>query len=155
MPLLDRQRRATELGRIRIGTRIERDGKMMPVKLDGFRFTSPDQAKIRHLAERYGGEVRPWESPTGEAQWDVSTPATVIPVRIPPGEPLSAWYERWPSARGCDRRCDGLREQFSAGPCLCPPDLGERKRLAAMNPPQTCRPTTRLSVLLADVPGLG
>jgi hypothetical protein len=158
-PLIDRQRRATELGRIRIGTTILRETRnggtrAMPAKLDTFRFTSRDRAKIEAVAALYGGSVGPWDGARTGPQWEVITEAKELPVAWPPGEPLSQHYELW-TGRGCERRCDGEREQFTGKPCMCPPDLGMRKELAGQDPPAACKPRTRLSLILADIPGLG
>jgi len=46
---------------------------------------------------------------------------------------------------GCQRRCDGQREILTESPCICGPDPAAR----------LCKPTTRLSVVLADVEGVG
>jgi hypothetical protein len=56
---------------------------------------------------------------------------------------FTQWYELW-SAAGCQRRCDGNYESISDSPCLCE-DPGHRE----------CNIHSRLSVLLADLPGLG
>lgn len=155
MALLDRQRRATELGRIRLGAMIQTDPtkRARPMKLDTFRLTSPDRTKLEVVAATYGGEVRPWQAPTGPA-WEVVTTTAALPVTMPPGEPISQFYEMWPGGN-CTQRCDGVTEQFSNSPCKCPADLEQRKELAAQDPPAACKPRTRLSLILADVPGLG
>lgn len=155
MPLNDLQRRAAEVGRIRLGERIDLgNGRSRPAKLETFRFTSPDQFKLRILAERFGGEVIPWQDNNGQPAWSVTTMATEIPIRIPPGEPISQWYEM-NQGRKTMRRCDSEKEQFSSGPCLCPADKEDRQEQAGFDPPRACKPTTRLTVWLADVPGLG
>lgn len=157
MPLLDRQRRGVTLGAIRIGTRVTATKQgggtfLKPVKLDTFRLTSPDRHKIDAAAELYGGEVKPWK-PDERAgqQWEVVTTVDRMPVRVPPGEPVSQAYELWRGTR--QRLCDGFRESMKGGTCVCPPDLMERKRLAAEG--GACKPVTRLSLVLADLPGLG
>ena len=58
-----------------------------------------------------------------------------------PGHPPTSWYELW-SKGGCQRRCDGQHELISDSACLC----GDERE---------CKPTTRLSVLLPDIPGIG
>jgi hypothetical protein len=75
-----------------------------------------------------------------------------------PGQELSQDWEMWgaPSGGGavsCLRRCDGYREIFSDGNCLCSANYDERRDLAAKG--KACKPTTRLSVLLAHVEGIG
>lgn len=154
-PLLDRQRRGVELGRIRIGIQVPTaKGGMRPEKLETFRLTSPSRAKLDTAATLFGGEVREWNRGGGRIEWDLVTERAELPVRVPPGEPVTQFYEMW-SGGGCERRCDGEREQLKATDCLCPPDLAARRELAALNPPRACKPRTRLQLILADLPGLG
>lgn len=159
MPLIDLQVRLRELGRIRTGVTVEAEsqgGKKFrrPEKLATFRLTSPSRPLIDAAAEIYGpGEVVPWDSPAG-AQWELITKVDVLPIVIPSGEALSQWYEMW-KAGGCERRCDGRTETLSDGPCLCPADPAERRELAAKIVPEACKPTTRLNVVLPDLPDLG
>lgn len=137
------QRRHWGDGRIRIGVKTSNsNGKTYPKKLSTFRFTSPSREMIAGAAELYGGEVQPWKSPEGE-QFEVITTATRIPVVLPPN-PLTQGMEAWNGAM-CVRRCDGrTREILSGKPCIC-----------AAEDDRICKPTTRLSVLLRDVPSLG
>lgn len=161
MPLLDRQRRGVVLGSIRIGTRVtavNAQGReyQRPEKLSTFRLTSPDVHKINAAAELYGGEVKPWTpgETRGGQQWEVVTTADQLPVRVPPGMPVEQQYELWagrPVVR--QRLCNGFTESMRGGTCVCPPDLMERKSLAAEG--KACKPTTRLSLILAELPGLG
>ena len=146
MALLDLQRRAVEVGRIRIGVKAPTsNGKSRPAKLGVFRFTSRDETAIRAVAEMYGGEARQWPDAPTDDQWEVITTTKELPVAVPPGpQAVSQWYELW-SGGGCQRRCDGEKEQISDRPCLCGPD--QKARL--------CKPTTRVSIILPDIPGLG
>jgi hypothetical protein len=147
MPLLDLQRRLAEIGRIRIGaSEATSNGRSRPKKLETFRITSRDRSRLDTIATLYGGTVQEWES-----QWEVFTDTSELPVMLIPGQNLSAWYEMW-TGGGCARRCDGQHEVLSDGPCLCPA-ADERRDLAANG--KACKPTTRLSVLLPDVPGIG
>jgi hypothetical protein len=50
--------------------------------------------------------------------------------------------ELW-SGGGCQRRCDTETELLSGKPCMCEPGAEE------------CKPTTRMSVMIRDVPGIG
>lgn len=153
-PLLDRQRRGVVLGSIRIGTTVLSKGKMVPAKLDTFRLTSPDQHKVNAAALLYGGEVKPWRPlgrTAGGEQWEVVTTVDRLPVRVPPGEPVQQMYEQWGGVR--QRLCDGFTERMSGTTCQCPADLMERRKLAADG--HACKPITRLSLILADLPGLG
>jgi hypothetical protein len=144
-PILDLQRRIREVGRIRIGVQADtRSGRKAPKKLDRFRFTSTDKSALEAIAKVYGGTVEPWEN-NGSAQWEVITPATELRIALPP-DPAdmawSQWYETW--AKGfCQKRCDGQRDIIRDRGCDCDPE------------DRTCKPTSRLSVLLPDVAALG
>lgn len=147
MPILDLQRRLHEAGRIRIGRQVEitggRAGRTRPERLDHFRFTSPSRRALDAVAALHGGDVTPWKgAPVGE-QWELFTPATEIPVIVPPDVMgFSQSYEVW-SAGGCKRRCDGVTESISDGPCLCDAEARE------------CKPHTRISVMLVGIQGVG
>lgn len=143
MTILSLQRRLAEVGRIRLGQQVESSsGKARPVKLATFRLTSRDRRRIDEAARLYGGDVGPWESPSG-GQWEVVTDTDTLDVIVPPADmAFTQAYEMWGSG-GCLRRCDGVSESLSDGPCLCDPDARE------------CAIHTRLSVMLRDLPGLG
>jgi hypothetical protein len=152
MPIVDIQRQMVELGRIRTGDQVEFQDqtgktKLRPRKLETFRLTSPSRLLIDAVAAAYGGQVSGW----GE-QWQVVVTTESLPIMLPPGQGLSQWYELW-SGGGCQRRCDGLRQAIVDEPCACPADKGERRDLAAKG--QACKPTTRLNVVLPELPGLG
>jgi hypothetical protein len=152
--LLDLQRRMAEIGRVRIGQKVlTRSGKMAPAKLESFRITSASRDLIDACAELYGGEVLEWKpKPTAPQQWEVVTEATVLNIVLAPGQALSQFWERW-SGGGCDRRCDGFTEQKGDQPCVCPADYEERRQLAASG--KACKPTTRFSFMLRDIPVIG
>jgi hypothetical protein len=148
MPIANLDRRLRELGRIRMGDRAP-TGNRRPRKLETWRLTSPTRHLLDAAAVRYGGEVRPWQdAPTGTGnQWELYTDADALNVAVPPDAALTQWLEHW-SGGGCQRRCDGIREQRSDRPCLCADEVetgGQR----------TCQPSTRLNVLLPDLPDLG
>lgn len=152
MPIVDMQIRMRELGRIRTGNQVAvGDGRKRPAKLETFRLTSASESLMAAAAELYGGKVVPWDSPSGK-QFEVITTTDVLSIVIPPGQALSQWYELW-TGGGCQRRCDGLVETLSDQPCLCPSDSTERREQAAAG--NACKPTTRLNVLLPDLPDLG
>lgn len=154
MPMIDLTPRLRELGRIRTGNQVAtQSGKRRPNKLDTFRITTPSEALAKAVQAAYDGKVEPWESPAGK-QFEVITRADSLPIIIPAGEALSQWYEMW-SGGGCQRRCDGRTEMLSDSPCLCPSDATARRDLAAKTVPEACKPTTRLNVVLPDVPDLG
>jgi hypothetical protein len=142
MPIRDLQRRLTEVGRIRIGQKLPTaNGKSTrPAKLDRLRFTSPAQHLIDAIAEQLGGQTQPWQAPAGP-QFEVITDAKEIPVYVPQ-QTIDPWYEAWGNGY-MQRRCDGERETKRDIACMCNPDRRD------------CKPTTRISLMLADVPGLG
>ena len=141
MSIIQLQRRIAEAGRIRIGQKVG-SGRGRPTKLETFRLTSADRRRIEQAAQAYGGEVSEWEAPAGK-QWQVITKTDALDVIVPPSDlSFSQAYELW-SAGGCQRRCDGVTESISEGPCLCDPEERE------------CDIHTRLSVMLRDLPGLG
>ncbi|MEU6781450.1 hypothetical protein ABZ912_19780 [Nonomuraea angiospora] len=151
MPILELQRRMRQLGEIRIG-RVVDTGRisqrtqrpiMRPEKLDRFRVTSASKPLLEEVAALYGGTVQPWTPANGgPAEWEVYTDADRLPVLVPPRDPVTQWYELYKGSK-CVRRCDGVTEQKSDKPCLCNPEQRD------------CQITTRLNVMLRDVPGLG
>lgn len=143
MAILHLQRRLREVGRIRLGQLVTTSsGKKRPDKLDRFRLTSRDQRVIDAAAQVYGGTPAPWAAPDGQ-QYELVTETLEMPVIVPPGDmAFSQWMELW-SAGGCQRRCDGVHDYISDGPCVCDPDNRE------------CATTTRLNVMLPEVPGFG
>lgn len=148
-PILDIQRRLTEVGRIRIGAR---DGNR-PTKLSTFRVTSQSRDLVEAVAEVYGGTPQEWKpGPKEPVQWEVLTEADTLNIVVAPGQVLTQWYELW-SGGGCQRRCDGETEMLSDAQCICPADLEQRREMAAKG--GACKPTTRLSVMLRDVAALG
>jgi hypothetical protein len=152
MPIVTLQQRAREIGRLRLGASVMTDrGTRRPTKLEAFRFTSGSQYAIGRVAEVLGGAVQEWKD-DGRQQWQVLTPATEIPVMVPPGQAVSQWYELW-TGGGCTRRCDGRTEQRTQQPCLCPEDPQER--LDAAKAGRACKPTTRINVIIPDLPDVG
>lgn len=149
-PLLDLQRRYRELGRIRLG---EKGPKGAPKRRSTFRLTSPNETLLAHAAAAYGGTVQEWkDAPTEGTQYELATGSDTLDVVIPPGQPLSQHWEMW-SGGGCARRCDGYEELLSGESCMCPADHEERAAMAQNG--RACKPTTRLSVMLPDLPDIG
>jgi hypothetical protein len=151
MPIIQIQRRMMELGRVRLG---EKGPKGEPRKLQTFRFTSASRSLLEAVALAYGGKVGQWVNAPDEGFFEVTTNATELDIVLPPvfsdadGTPTvaySQWMELW-SGGGCQRRCDGVTEALSGKPCLCELE-GEEER--------ACKPTTRVSFMLPDIPGLG
>ncbi|WP_328436983.1 hypothetical protein OHA71_06680 [Streptomyces sp. NBC_00444] len=144
MPILDLQMRMRQLGEIRLGHVVPTsNGKTRPAKLNKFRFTSPSREILTSVAELYGGEVKPWTPANGgPAEFEVYSTVNRLPVLIPPRDAVSQWYELYAGSK-CQRRCDGVTEHKSDRPCICDPDDRE------------CKITTRVNVMLRDVPALG
>lgn len=154
MPILNLQRQMRELGRIRTGIQVAgaNGGRKRPSKLENFRLTSSSRELIEAAAAAYGGQATPWQNPAGGAEYEVITTASAIDIVVPPGQPVSQWYEMW-SGGGCQRRCDGVTNVLTMQPCLCPADVEQRLELAKDG--QACKATTRLSVMLPALPDLG
>jgi hypothetical protein len=134
------QQRLVELGRIRTG---ERGEKGEPRRLTKFRLTSASRPLLEAAAKLYGGTVRAWQGAPDDGYWELYTTADTMNIVIPPmGRVYTLAYELW-SGGGVDRRCDGEIEQISGGDCLCDPAKRE------------CSATTRVQVMLPDLPGLG
>lgn len=148
MPILDLQKRARELGRIRLGQKGDRG---QPQKLDRFRFTTNSEALLNKIAALYGGEVRRWEG--GTQTYELISDATRVPIMVPP-QPVSQWFEFWTRA-GCQHRCDGHTNVLTDEPC--DPDEQLRVGQQTVNPHAEAmkKPTTRLNVVLRDVEGIG
>ena len=145
MAILTLQKRARELGRIRIGQVVTgNNGKKRPEKLDCFRVTGSSKTLIEKVAALYGGEVKEWTPQNGgPSGWEVVTDSTRLPILVPP-QPVSQYFELW-SGGECERRCDGVTNLLTDEPCVCSPDPEDRE----------CKPTTRLNVVLRDVEGIG
>jgi hypothetical protein len=130
MPLLDIQRRAAQLGRIRIGTQVRgSNGKLRPSRLATFRLTTASRHNADAVSALLGGQVKPFENARTSGQWEVITDLDTLPVMVPPTQAISQDYELW-TAAGCARRCDSRVERLSGGACLCPSDPIQRQALA-------------------------
>jgi hypothetical protein len=161
IPVADARPTWHEAGRIRVGVKVPipgKPGKFRPAKLTRFRLTSPDQALIKRAAELYGGTPEPWDDAPGAGrdggeQWQVTTNRPALPVRIPPAAAATQAWEAW-SGGGCERRCDGRWEQFTDSACICTAEaefaIGEGRTYE-----RPCRKTTRVSVMLEELPGAG
>lgn len=144
MSILSLQRRLHERGRIRIGYKVPTaKGGERPAKLDRFRFTSSDRPALDQAALLWGGTVVDWTSPAGP-QFELISEVTDIPVVVPPSDfGFSQFMESW-TGGGCQRRCDSTTELLSGEGCLC-----------AAQDKVICKPTSRLSVMLPDLAGMG
>lgn len=166
MPIIDIQRRLTQVGVIRLGHKVptgntNRRGEptYRPAKLDQFRITSPDRGLIEAVAERYRGEVKPWQGTSGP-EWEVFTEARELPVLVPP-QRIDPNYELWGNGFQA-RLCDGQTERKRNCPCLCLKgddghvhDFQFAEGFCECGATRECKPTTRLSLMLAEIPGLG
>lgn len=153
MPLLDIQRRAQQLGRIRIGQQVPTaNGKMRPAKLGTFRLTTASRTTADAVAAHFGGTVQQFTTARTAGQWEVITELAELPVMVPPVGALTQDYELW-TAAGCARRCDSQIERISGEACMCPADALARQ--AAAQRGEACKAMTRLNVMLPDLPGLG
>jgi Recombination directionality factor-like len=163
-----------ESGRIRLGysEQIEGQRGKRPVKLDHYRLTSEDPDVLVAAAERYGGEVEPWDDAPGGPQFQLFAAADWLPVIVPPAAAGTQAWEHWDKPPGlkaaelrkapvvCLRRCDGRLERVTGGPCRCAaeaaeaadPDAGGGR---AGPDERTCKLHTRLSVLLHELPDFG
>lgn len=154
--ILTMKRQAAELGRIRTGySRPHADPKRrpVPVKSETFLLSSHSRLYIERAAELYGGDVEEWTPQnTKIAQYRVITRARELLAIMPPGDPLSQSNELW-SGGGCARRCDGVTEELTRRPCLCLAEHGEDWHEQPAG--SVCKPTSRINVMLADMPDLG
>ncbi|MEV5140319.1 hypothetical protein AB0K71_06080 [Streptomyces syringium] len=147
--LLNIQRRTAEHGRLRTGYT---DGKR-PVRSGTWIVTSHSEHHVRTAAELWGGEPQPWTPLNSTTQqWRVITKASAIEALITPGDPLNQYNEMW-SAGGCQRRCDGETERLTRQPCLCARQFGEDWHTQPKG--RVCSATSRLSVMLPDLSGMG
>lgn len=147
--ILTLQRQARELGRLRTGYT---DGNR-PVRSNTWIVTSHSEAYIRAAAEAFGGTPEKWQPQgSGATQWRVITEQEAIDAIMPPGDPLSQTNELW-SGGGCQRRCDGVTEQLSDSPCICLAQHGDAWHEQPKG--KVCSTTTRLNVILPDMPDVG
>ena len=137
LPLIARQRALARIGEIRLGDAKDEQGHIGR-KLDTFRLTSQHQEILERAAELYGGTVKPWKSPTGDA-WQVITGRSSLPVLCIPGYSLKRAYERWDGPSKRVRHCDGEEETISGEPCICNAQGKDE-----------CKLLTRLMVLLPE-----
>ncbi len=152
--ILTLQRQARELGRLRAGlTEPTASGKQRPARSKTWILTTHQRDYLDAAAEQWGGTVEEWTPQGGGAKaWRLITEADSIDAIMPPGDPLSQHYEMW-SRGGCQRRCDGETETIANKACFCLAQFGEEFHQEP--PDKTCRPHTRLNVILPDVPDVG
>lgn len=150
-PMLDTQRRWSEVFRIRLGEKkVSAKGKEYPSSLDGqIRITSPSADVIDSIVRVYGGTTSEWQS-----QHQAYLPTDHLRIAILPGDSIVGWWEQWRRKDGgmpvCVRRCDGEHDTLTGESCTCP---SITQRLA--NRESYCQPTTRLWIMLPDVEVIG
>jgi hypothetical protein len=159
--ILTLQRQARELGRLRTGwSRPNPDPKKrpIPVKSKTWVLTSFAEHYATAAAKAWGGKVEPWQPQgNGASQFRVITERESIDALLPSGDPLSQNNEMW-NKGGCARRCNGETEMISRQPCLCMREFGEEWYLLRQDTyrkDKVCAATSRLNVVLPDMPDLG
>jgi Recombination directionality factor-like len=153
VPITNLQASFREIGRIRMGHQVAAKGGKRPDKLETFRLTSPSRDILERAAGVYGGKVEAWPDAPDGPEFQLTTESPTLDIVVPRGAALlTQWNEMW-TAAGCVRRCDGVRELLTDSPCKCDPDPAVRNELASKG--QNCKPTTRLSVVLPNLPDIG
>jgi Recombination directionality factor-like len=159
--ILTLQRQARELGRLRTGwSRPNSDPKKrpIPVKSKTWVLTSFAEHYATAAAKAWGGKVEQWQPQgNGAPQFRVITERESIDALLPSGDPLSQNNEMW-NKGGCARRCNGETELISRKPCLCMREFGEEWYLLRQDTyrkDKVCAATSRLNVILPDMPDLG
>jgi hypothetical protein len=155
------QKQARELGRLRTGYSIPSDDpkkRPRPVKSKTWVLSSHAEHYVTAAAEAWGGKVERWQPQgNGAPQFRVITQAEQLDAILPPGDPLSQANEMW-NKGGCARRCDGQTEQISRHPCLCLAEHGPEWHLLRQDlytKDKVCAATSRLNVVLPDMPDVG
>lgn len=155
------QKQARELGRLRTGYSIPSDDpkkRPRPVKSKTWVLSSHSEHYVTAAAEAWGGNVERWQPQgNGAPQFRVITEAEQLEAILPPGDPLSQANEMW-NKGGCARRCDGETEQISRHPCLCLAEHGpewHQLRQDIRTKDKVCAATSRLNVILPDMPDVG
>ncbi|MFI5934744.1 hypothetical protein [Actinoplanes sp. NPDC051494] len=144
------QQRLTLVGAIRLGQKVPTsNGNMRPGKLETLRFTSPSRQIVDAIADLYGGQVKPWQANTGP-QWEVVSTVKEVAVLVPP-QRIDPNLEHWGNGYR-DRMCDGEVERIRNAACLCEQMQANGRRVDAR---ELCKPTTRMALMLAKVPGMG
>jgi hypothetical protein len=97
----------------------------------------------------WGGRVEEWlPQGTKAKQYRVITEMKQIDAFLPPGDPIDQANEMWKGGKPL-RRCDGEREMFSQGPCICAQDYGDDWHL--QDAYSVCRTYTRLNVFIPEL----
>jgi hypothetical protein len=155
------QKQARELGRLRTGYSVpnqDPNKRPRPVKSKTWVLSSHAEHYVTAAAEAWGGKVERWQPQgNGAPQFRVITEAEQLDAILPPGDPLNQANEMW-NKGGCVRRCDGETEQISRHPCLCLAEHGPEWHLLRQDlrtKDKVCAATSRLNVVLPDMPDVG
>lgn len=155
------QKQARELGRLRTGYSVpnqDPNKRPRPVKSKTWVLSSHSEHYVTAAATAWGGKVERWQPQgNGAPQFRVITEAEQLDAILPPGDPLSQANEMW-NKGGCVRRCDGETEQISRHPCLCLAEHGPEWHLLRQDlytKDKVCAATSRLNVILPDMPDVG
>jgi hypothetical protein len=155
------QKQARELGRLRTGYSVpnqDPNKRPRPVKSKTWVLSSHSEHYVTAAANAWGGKVERWQPQgNGAPQFRVITEAEQLEAILPPGDPLSLANEMW-NKGGCVRRCDGETEQISRHPCLCLAEHGPEWHLLRQDlytKDKVCAATSRLNVILPDMPDVG
>src|SRR5690606_22098123 len=159
MPIKQLQQRLSQVGVIRLGEkRTSKNGRGYTAKLETFRLTSPSRSVIEKAARLFGGEVQDWPDGPSGPEFQVVTNVTELPVYVLP-QRIDPNLELW--GRGHKiRHCDGVTERIRNIPCMCESAARARYEQAGIPWPEDgrfirgendCKPTTRISVVIADV----
>lgn len=163
--------------------KVDARGKTIfrPEKLDRFRITSPTKEIVEQVAVRFGGEVKQWDGHRG-IEWEVVISSDKLPVLVP-RQNIDPNYEFWGNKVKL-RLCDGAVEKIRNQPCLCKQpnnhehrfvrgacitcgldqewrgpdhehDFDSAGKCSVCGCGRACKPTTRLSVMLHGILGLG
>lgn len=156
--ILDLQHRNRTLGKIRAGTsEPSKNGRRRPVRSDTFIITSEYEHFVQSAYDTYGGIMDQWQPQgSGPAQWRVVTDEVALDAILMPGErsPLTQAYETW-SGGGVQRRCNGQIERRSGEACLCKRQWGEDEWWRKAPVGKACKPTTRINLMLPEIPDIG
>ena len=143
--------RLPEVGRIRLGTReVSRTGKIAPKESEALIFTSESKGTLARLCQIVGGQVEAWTD--GPEPWRLISTVSQLAVQVPPQLLSEPAYELW-SAAGLLRRCDGetceVPVETPDGPVI------EQTPCQCSGTDMACKPTSRLRVVIPQVPGIG
>ena len=135
------------VGRVRSGAQIQ--GR--PVALQEWRFTTGDPEVAQAVADKYGGDPKPWETTTEESLEVMTTAGSLAVVLTQIQSEFVLWGR---NASAPIRSCDGsVQKDDLHTSCVCPADVKAHKEAARAG--TACQPSVRATFRLADLPDLG